>query len=177
MMVARKATESDLDEIDRIYDAIHTEEENGRATIGWIRGIYPVRATAEAALERGDLFVAESDGKIVGTAILNHIQVPEYAQGKWKYPAPEEQIMVMHTLIIDPEAKGCGYGSKFAKYYEQYALEQGCRYLRIDTNAHNANARKFYQKLGYTEIGIVSCMFNGIDGVQLVLLEKKLGED
>ena len=36
---------------------------------------------------------------------------------------------------------------------------------------------KFYQKLGYTEIGIVPCVFNGIDGVQLVLLEKKLGED
>lgn len=177
MMKVRKATAADLDEIEKIYDAIHTEEENGRATIGWIRDIYPVRATAEAAMERRDLFVAEADGKIVGTAILNQIQVPEYALGNWRYPAPADRVMVMHTLVIDPGAKGCGYGSEFAKYYEQYALEQGCHYLRIDTNARNENARRFYQKLGYAEIGIVPCVFNGIDGVQLVLLEKKLGED
>ena len=31
-----------------------------------------------------------------------------------------------------------------------------------------------YQKLGYEEIGIVPCVFNGIEGVQLVLLEKRL---
>ena len=46
--------------------------------------------------------------------------------------------------------------------------------LRMDTNAKNENARRFYKKLGYSEVGIVPCVFNGIDGVNLVLLEKKL---
>ena len=55
----RKAAASDIDAVTAIYDAIHTEEEAGRTTTGWKRGIYPVRATAEAALTRGDLFVAE----------------------------------------------------------------------------------------------------------------------
>jgi len=31
-----------------------------------------------------------------------------------------------------------------------------------------------YKSLGYKEIGIVPCKFNGIDGVNLVLLEKKV---
>lgn len=42
----------------------------------------------------------------------------------------------------------------------------------MDTNAKNTAARGFYKKLGYSEIGIVPCVFNGIPDVQLVLLEK-----
>lgn len=41
-----KATEKDIDAVTRIYDAIHTAEENGDAVIGWIRRVYPVRQTA-----------------------------------------------------------------------------------------------------------------------------------
>ena len=44
--------------------------------------------------------------------------------------------------------------------------------MRLDTNAKNARARKMYKSLGYEEIGIVDTTFNGIAGVELVLLEK-----
>lgn len=46
--------------------------------------------------------------------------------------------------------------------------------LRMDTNEQNIIARELYRKLGYLEAGIVPCEFNGIPGVNLVLLEKKL---
>ena len=64
-IIIRKATQKDSVAVQRIYDNIHTEEENGRATIGWIRGIYPDARTIKDALERQDLFVAETDGKII----------------------------------------------------------------------------------------------------------------
>ena len=35
-------------------------------------------------------------------------------------------------------------------------------------------ARRLYARLGYREIGIVPTVFNGIPGVDLVLLEKNL---
>ncbi len=172
----RKAVKADLDGIAEIYEHIHTEEESGRACIGWIRGVYPERQTAEAALDRRDLFVEELDGRLAGTAILNQIQVDTYRDAPWQYDVPDDQIMVMHTLVIDPYAPKCGLGRAFAAYYENYALENGCPYLRIDTNAKNTNARRFYKKLDYREIGILPCTFNGIKGVDLVLLEKKLTE-
>jgi len=46
----------------------------------------------------------------------------------------------------------------------------------MDTNSRNLRARAMYKKLGYREIGIVPCVFNGIEGVQLVLLEKRLAK-
>ena len=45
----------------------------------------------------------------------------------------------------------------------------------MDTNVKNTRARKLYHTLGYEEVGIVQCIFNGIPNVQLVCLEKYLG--
>ena len=169
----RKETREDIPAVEALYDEIHTREEAGEVTTGWIRGVYPVRETAEAAVRRDDLFVQEEGGRIIGTAILNQIQVDVYADGEWRYPAEDEEVMVIHTLIISGKAKGRGCGSEFLEYYEEYAREHGCPYLRLDTNARNRAAREFYRSHGYHEIGIVPTVFNGIPGVDLVLIEKR----
>ena len=170
----RKACKADIPAIAAIYDRLHDAEEAGKAEIGWVRGVYPTKRTAQAALERGDLFVMEEGGKVVGAAILNQTQVPEYYGAPWEFPARDEEVMVLHTLTIDPNTGGKGYGKAFVAFYEQYARENGCPYLRMDTNARNKAARKLYAGLGYWEAGIMPCVFNGIPGVQLVCLEKKL---
>lgn len=173
-MTFRKATAADIPAIAEIYADIHTQEENREVTIGWIRSIYPTEATAQAALARDDLFVGEDDGQIIGAAIINKQQVPEYTLGAWKHPAPDDEVMVLHTLVISPKVARGGYGRQFVDFYEQYAKSHNSPYLRMDTNARNTRARAMYKKLGYEEIGIVPCVFNGIEGVQLVLLEKAL---
>lgn len=173
-MIFRKAVQSDIDSVAGIYSNIYSAEEAGSAVIGWKRGIYPERETAEAAIERGDIFVAEDHDRIVGTGIINKQQLDTYKKAKWNHDAPEDSVMVMHTLVIDPDAGGKGYGKAFVKFYEDYALQNGCPYLRIDTNERNIAARRMYEKLGYKEVGIVPCTFNGLPDVQLVLLEKCL---
>ena len=45
-MNIRKAAESDIDAVTEIYGHIHDKEEAGEMTIGWQRGVYPVRETA-----------------------------------------------------------------------------------------------------------------------------------
>lgn len=170
----RKATAHDIDSIVKIYDAILTKEEAKILTIGWKRGIYPTEDTASLALERDDLYVLEDDGNIVASAIINQTQVPEYKNCEWMFPAEDEEIMVLHTLVVDPEKFSNGYGEIFLDFYESFSMQNGIKYLRMDTNAKNLVARNFYKKRGYAEPGIVSCVFNGIDGVELVCLEKKL---
>lgn len=173
-MKVRKATAADLDAIAEIYAKIHTAEEAGEAVIGWRRGVYPERTTAEAALERDDLFLMEDDGRPVGTGIINQNQMDAYAEGSWQYPATPDEVMVLHTLVIDPEEKGKGFGRQFVRFYEDYARQAGCRYLRIDTNLKNTAARTLYRSMGYVEIGCVPCVFNGLEDVNLVLIEKPL---
>ena len=175
----RKAGLEDVDAIAEIYEKIHDAEEAGELTTGWLRGIYPTRDTALAGIDRDDLFVAVEEGaggeeKIIGAAVINQIQVDVYEGAPWEYDAPDDEVMVLHALVISPDLYGSGYGRAFVGFYEQYALEHGCRYLRIDTNERNKRARAFYESLGYKEITIVPTVFNGIPGVGLVLIEKTL---
>ncbi len=170
----RKAVESDIAAVAKIYSDIHTQEESGLVSIGWIRQIYPTEATARNALTNDELFVMEEDGHIVAAARINQTQEPMYAQGNWRYPADASHVMVLHTLVVSPSAARKGYGCQFVEFYESYARDNGCTVLRMDTNAKNVNARRMYKNLGYAEADIVSCQFNGIPDVQLVLLEKAI---
>lgn len=170
----RKATAADIDRIGEIYEAIHTESECGRTYTGWVRGVYPIKGTAAAALGRGDLFAEESDGKVVGAAIINRTQVNVYADTPWEVPGTRRQGDGAAHPCDNPYVKGCGLGRAFVEFYENYARENGCISLRLDTNVLNLNARSFYGKLGYKEVAVLPCVFNGIEGVRLVMLEKKL---
>ena len=170
----RKALPADIPAVARIYNEIHTEEEAGRASIGWIRSIYPTRKTAETALENGDLYVMEEEGRIVAAGRLNQRQEDSYAEAKWEYDAAEAEVMVLHTLVVSPREENRGWGKAFVRFYEDFARKHGCKYLRIDTNEKNCRARRFYKNMGYKEVGIVPCVFNGIKDVPLVCLEKKL---
>ena len=152
MIDIRPATADDLPRIEQIYDAIHTAEETGATSVGWARGVYPTRATAQAALDDGALFVLEDDGVLVAAGRIDQVQVPVYAQVPWQYAAPPEQVLVLHTLVVDPTIAGHGYGTQFVRFY----------------------ARRLYARLGFREAAIVPCTFNGIAGVELVCLEKRL---
>ena len=171
----RKATRQDLEAVVRLYDEIHCAEETGLISTGWKRGIYPSRQSALAALERDDLFVLEEENRIIGSGIINQIHVDVYAGAPWKNDVPDDQVCVLHTLVISPSFTGKGYARKFLAFYEEFAGQTGCPELRIDTNAVNKAARAMYHHHGYEEIAVVPTVFNGIPGVKLVLLEKHLG--
>ena len=173
-MNIRKADSADLDAIEIIYNDIHTEEEKGNLTTGWIRDIYPTRITAEESISRGDMFVLE-EGEILGAGIINQTQVDVYYGASWKYDT--DDVCVLHTLVISPKVAGKGYGRAFVNFFERWAKEHGLPELRIDTNARNTAARALYRKMNYKEIEIIPTTFNGISGVNLVLLEKNLANE
>lgn len=170
-MNIRRATLFDLPGVAAVYDEIHDAEEAGSITTGWIRGVYPVRATAEAALQRGDLFVMEEKNRILGAALINQTEVDVYADAPWKY---DGEVCVLHTLVISPKKQGRGLGRAFVEFYEEYAFDHEWYELRLDTNARNTLARDMYARMGYKEIAIIPTVFNGIPDVELVLLEKNL---
>lgn len=103
-------------------------------------------------------------------------RIHDHEEADWQLAADEDEVLVLHTLTVDPRASGHGYGRAFVASYEDLARDQGMKALRMDTNALNQRARGLYLSLGYREVGQVPTVFNGIDGVMLVLLEKILSE-
>ena len=171
----RKAVPGDIPAVAAIYERIHDREEAGAGATGWKRGVYPTEATAREALAADVLFVDEREGRIVAAARIDQVQVPEYALARWRFAADAREILVLHTLVVDPDAAGQGIGTGFVAFYERYARERDCPCLRMDTNAINAPARALYKHLGYREADIVPCDFHGLGQIQLVCLEKRLG--
>lgn len=170
----RQADKQDVAAIAAIYEAILDQEERGNTTVGWARGVYPTADTAADAVAKGTMFVLEEGGIIVAAAKIDQQQVDVYADCHWEREAPASEVLVLHTLVVDPKSARHGYGRQFVAFYETYAKDHGCRELRMDTNERNTTARALYRGLGYREVGIVPCVFNGISGVRLVCLEKML---
>ena len=174
MINIRKAVSSDLDAVAAIYLHILDAQDAGRCMVGWQRGVYPTRHTAQEALDAGELYVLCENAQVIAAARINQTQMPAYTRANWRYDAPADQVLVLHTLVVDPCAAGRGAGTRFVRFYETLAMQMRCPYLRMDTNANNAAARGLYKKLGYCEADVVPCAFNGIEDVMLVCLEKYL---
>lgn len=170
----RKANAGDIDRVVEIYRLVHDAEKNGLLQIGWDPDIYPIAETAICALERGDLFVYEIDGYVVASAIINNLQDECYRSGNWNVEVNDNEVMVLHTLTVDPSEVGKGIGRDFVAFYEKYACLNDCRSLRLDTHTVNIKARRLYPRLGYKEVGTVITDFHGLRSVNLVLLEKEV---
>lgn len=170
----RLAANSDIVAITQIYDEIHTQEEKGITTTRWVRYVYPTRKTAEDAISLQEMYVLEDGGEIVAAAKINQEQMPQYSVADWTIPAKPEDVLVLHTLVVSPRVAKKGYGKAFIAFYNSLAKQRGCTVLRIDTNERNQVARKLYASVGFKEIGIVPCTFNGIEGVGLVCMEREV---
>lgn len=79
----RKATRYDISAAAKIYDRIIDEQEQGKITVDWVRGVYPTEKDAESAFERGELFVCEYNGEIVASAVINQKQSDAYSKADW----------------------------------------------------------------------------------------------
>ncbi|MFR2155887.1 MAG: hypothetical protein ACLS43_01445 [Evtepia gabavorous] len=99
-----------------IYDHIHTEEEAGRATVGWVRGSIPPGRLPWTPSRRG---ICSWPRKTAAwwPPPRSTRAGPRVRRGRLTQDAPE-QVMVLHTLVVDPQAKGRGYGSRFVDFYE-----------------------------------------------------------
>lgn len=178
MIDFRLANAADIPAIAAIYEQI-TASAAIRAHTGWQPGVYPTAETARAAIAAGEMYVLCDEGKVLAAARLNHKQDDFYAGCRWQATAAAkrpEEVLVIHTLAVDPAAGRSGLGKAFIAFYEEEAKRRGCRCLRLDTNQNNSPARSLYTSLGFREVGLMTSDINGIANVTVVLLEKALTE-
>lgn len=57
----------------------------------------------------------------------------------------------IHTLMVDEDLRGLGYGTKLLVEMEQIAIESECDFIKVDTLSFQA--LDFYQSKGYIVYG------------------------
>ena len=148
-MLVRKAVPADVPAVTAIYEALLDREERGELSTGWIRGVYPTEQTALDALAAGTLYVLEDWGRVAAAAKLDQNQMAQYSQCTWRHDAPPEQVLVLHTLVVDPTVKGKGYGKELLHLAEEWAKSAGYRKLYLETHTNLSVALKLYEKMGF----------------------------
>lgn len=131
---------------------------------------YPGEAAFTRDIERGELWVAETDARaIAGVAAITTDQQPEYADAGLD---TRETAIVVHRLAVDPARRGAGIAAALMQHAEVVARERGISVLRLDTNTKNLVAQRFFTGLGYVLAGEVS--FAGRTGLRFLCYEKRI---
>lgn len=171
----RKATSNDIDSVADIYQKIHNLEESGKVSIGWNSRVYPIRETALNALKADTLYVMTINGKVVASAIINQEQPSAYSSVEWSFPAPDDKVGVLHTLVVDPDLGKRGLGKAFVAFFENHCKEQDYAVVRLDTQVKNTGPFNMYLNMGYKLAGICDTPFQNLPyNVELAMFEKKL---
>ncbi|MBD5097133.1 MAG: GNAT family N-acetyltransferase [Lachnospiraceae bacterium] len=171
----RKAVSDDIGVVEASYNEHFKHEmEYGAFTI-FKKEIYPTRKDAEKAINNGTLYVYEENNNIAGSIIVDNIQPTEYAGIVWGQTVADEEVKVIHLLLVRPSMAGKGIGSALVKYAMELARNDSCKVLRLDTGSQNIPALSLYRKLGFQ---VVATDFmkvgNAIEHSGHLFLEKTL---
>ena len=146
-MHIRTAHMSELKELLRIFNTGRAFMRAHGNHAQWING-YPSAALLASDIEKQQLFVCESDGRLCGAFAFILGDDPTYRiieQGAWTNQDPYGTI---HRIASDGTQKGV------LKQAVAFALEH-CSNLRADTHADNTVMQQALKKLGFQYCGII----------------------
>jgi len=114
---------------------------------------YPPRAQFEEDHRNGILYVLDQNDYPIGSISLSMEKDEVYRDIKWL--GAEALHLYPHRLCVEPDYQGRGFARMLMDFAEQFARDQGCASIRLDTFSQNPRNIAFYEKRGYTRLGDV----------------------
>ena len=96
----------------------------------------PMVADFDTIQTRGDLYVVEAEGVIVGFIVFY----------------PKDGAMHLENVAVSPSAHGSGYGVRLIEFAESAARDQGFKNMELYTNEKMTENISYYLQLGYVEV-------------------------
>lgn len=173
--IIRKAASDDIELIEDTYNEhFRHEMEHGAFTV-FKKGIYPTRKDAEKAVNGGTLYVYEENNNIAGSIMIDKTQPEEYTRIVWGQTFANDEVMVIHLLMVRPCMAGRGIATALLRYAMELAENSSCKALRLDTGSQNTPAISLYQKLGFQIVATASMKVgNAIEHREHLFLERIL---
>ncbi len=137
----REARAEDLEVIIRL----HEEDSLGSHGDAWLPETKPAYEAAFAAIAASPdntLYVAESEGRVVGTFQLTLI--PNLT-GRGATRVKVESVKVSAAL------RSQGIGARMMAFAEEAARAGGARMMELTSNKRRADAHRFYERLGFSK--------------------------
>lgn len=93
--------------------------------------------------ERGVLYVATIDAKLVGAIVITNPQA--FDLDLW---GSVDGYLYIHRFVVALPHQGCGIGEHLLQFAKQLAVKRRLG-LRLDCRAQNQKLRNYYQKNGW----------------------------
>lgn len=138
-LTIREAQADDLEAIIRL----HEEDSLGSHGDAWLpetRPAYEAAFAAIAASPENTLYVAESEGRVMGTFQLTFI--PNLT-GRGATRVKVESVKVAAAL------RSQGLGARMMAFAEAEARTRGARSMELTSNKRRTDAHRFYERLGF----------------------------
>lgn len=114
---------------------------------------YPLEKDFLGDIQKGDLYVTEREGVLVGFVCINQVEPAEYNGLPWCMP---ETALVVHRMAVNPVYRRSGIGKELMQLADELARKNDIRYLKTDTYSINTKMNALFVKCGYRLVGEMS---------------------
>jgi GNAT superfamily N-acetyltransferase len=139
-IVIRRAKETDLPELIALFAADdvggHGDTTEESAFDDYLRAFNIIDAS-----QNEQLFIAETDGEVVGTFQLMFTRT---LTGRGSLS------MIIEAVQTRADRRGKGVGAQMIRYAIDEAKRRDCRLVQLTSNASRTDAHRFYERLGFT---------------------------
>ncbi len=118
-----------MDDLDLLHDIVKdaTRHMDEQGIPQWDE-IYPNNEILMKDIERQELYVIETEGRLAGSITLSEDQPPEYASVPWRYVG---RALVVKRLSIAPHCQRRGLASRLMDFAEETAAAAGYDCIRL----------------------------------------------
>jgi GNAT superfamily N-acetyltransferase len=153
----RKATKNDVDRIMIILG--EARQKMGQLGIDQWQYGYPSRDIIKEDVSIGRSYAIREDenGEIYGTFFVEDRGEPTYDKiydGEW-LTGDDAKYIAVHRVAVCNEKRGSGLANSIFAFAEEKCREAGVGSIRIDTHRGNVPMRRFLDKNGFVQCGII----------------------
>ena len=164
MYFIRSASDADLPMISELlarswhatYDDLYGTEKVSELTTSW----HSVKALKERLVRPDSEFVVADNGAAIGGMAYAAMD------------AEEKDVVNLHQLYVDPDLMGQGIGRDL--FAEIETCFPTAKRMRLEVEPKNERAMRFYEGLGFREVGWTRNCGDKQSGIPATILEKTL---
>ena len=162
----QKASVTDFHMVRKFYwnviDDIHRNNVKNE-NLGWKKGVYPSDSYIQSSLIKGELYTLTEKNLLYACVILNREHNEGYHNCAWSIDCDPNDVLIPHTLAVDPALQGKGIGKIVVENIRKIAKKEQKRAIRLDVLGACKAAEYLYLSCGFqfVEAKIMYCEDTG----------------
>ena len=164
----------DLDQIRTLYWRLLDSSPKYGQILQWKKNIYPNDDDWNSYIVKGEMYLILKDVDVIGAVAVTNAQSKEYGKIQWKVKVDDQDVAVVHLLMVLPEYQGDGAATAALDEIIKLAADKKKKAVRLDAIGTNVPAQKLYEKYGFINCGTAQEYYESTGETEFVFYEYAL---